>query len=372
MLSDTKTTTWPVLAVGTIAAATAMLAVDHARAWHYFVDAAHLLVRDFGADDGGFRLYRTHPEFQFGPIVILVAVPYAWLPPSVGEWAVMVTGSLAGVVALAFGVDALRIRNRSPVLPLVVGVLFLVMWLRLAAYTAHVDDVLALTAVVAAGLAIERRRPGWAVAALSVAAAAKPWAIVFAPIAMLGDVRLRIDRCLLVALLSVATWLPFLVAAPGTVDALRDYAIGVHVNSGLRALGLLEASTPAWVRPAQFALGLTVTTIAVVWRGSWPAAFLAGIAVRMLIDPATEHYYTTGFVLAALVWELDRWPGRLPWRTALATTVLEAAAFDVTLGGFMDTIRFVVLAGTVVVVLASSETGGSRFVVSATTGDDDE
>ena len=60
-----------------------------------------------------------------------------------------------------------------------------------------------------------------------------------------------------------------------------------------------------------------MTTLAVL-RRSWPAAFVAGIAARMLVDPATEHYYTTGFVLAALLYELDRWPGRLPWRTGLA------------------------------------------------------
>lgn len=375
-LSDTKTeqlalrpvrAMWLVLAVGAVAGATALLAFDHARAWHYFVDAAHLLVRDSEAEGGGLRVYRTHPEFQFGPLVILVSVPYAWLPESVGEWAVMVTASLAGVAALALGVHAVRIRHpdvegRGRLLPLLVGVPFVALWLRLAAYTAHIDDVIALAAVAASGLAIERRRSGWTVVALTVAAAAKPWAIIFAPMAMLGDVRPRVERAVLVVVLSAATWLPFLVGSPGTLDALRDFAIGVDVNSGLRTLQLDEAATPAWVRPAQLALGFAATTIAVLWRRSWPAAFVAGIAARMLIDPATEHYYTTGLVLAALVWELDRWPGRLPWRTALIATVLEIAASDVTLGGLMATIRFVVLAGTIAVVLATAETGRSSFL----------
>jgi hypothetical protein len=354
---------WLVLAVGAVAGATALLAFDHARAWHYFVDAAHLLVRDSEAEGGGLRLYRTHPEFQFGPLVILVSVPYAWLPEPVGEWAVMVTASLAGVAALAFGVDAVRIRRpeaaeaRIRVLPLLIGVPFVALWLRLAAYTAHIDDVIALAAVAAAGLAIERRRPEWTIVALIVAAAAKPWAIIFAPLAMLGDVRPRVDRAALVVVLSVATWLPFVVGSPGTIEALRDFAIGVDVNSGLRALRLDETTMPVWVRPTQLALGLGATTMAVLWRGSWPAAFVAGIAARMLIDPATEHYYTTGLVLAALVWELDDSPDRLPWRTALIATVLEVAASDVTLGGLMPTARFLVLVATIATVLAMPQTG---------------
>jgi hypothetical protein len=358
---------WLVLAVGAVAGATALLAFDHARAWHYFVDAAHLLVRDSQAEGGGLRLYRTHPEFQFGPIVILVSVPYAWLPTPVGEWAVMVTASLAGVAALAFGVGAVRIRRpdaeeRFRLLPLLIGVPFVALWLRVAAYTAHIDDVIALVAVAASGLTIERRRTGWTVVALTVAAAAKPWAIIFAPMAMLGDVRPRVDRAALVLVLSVATWLPFVVGSPGTIEALRDFAIGVDVNSGLRALRLDETTTPVWVRPAQVALGLAATTIAVLWRRSWPAAFVAGIAARMLIDPATEHYYTAGLVLAALVWELDDSPDRLPWRTALIATVLEVAASDVTLGGLMPTARFLVLVAAIATVLATPPTGRSSVL----------
>jgi hypothetical protein len=358
---------WLVLVVGAVAGATALLAFDHARAWHYFVDAAHLLVRDSQAEGGGLRLYRTHPEFQFGPLVILVSVPYAWLPETVGEWAVMVTASLAGVAALAFGVVAVRIRRpgaeeRIRFLPLLIGVPFVALWLRLAAYTAHIDDVIALAAVAASGLAIERQRPGWTIVALTVAAAAKPWAIIFAPMAMLVDARPRADRAALVVVLSAATWLPFVVGSPGTIEALRDFAIGVDVNSGLRALRLDETTTPDWVRPAQLALGLAATTIAVLWRRSWPAAFVAGIAARMLIDPATEHYYTTGLVLAALVWELDDSPDRLPWRTALMAVVLEVAASDVTLGGLMPTTRFLVLVATIATVLATPQTGRSSVL----------
>ena len=350
--------TWLALAVVAVVAPTVLLAFDHARSWHYFVDAAHLLL-DSAADGGGLALYHARPELQFGPVVIVVAVPFHWLPATIGEWAIMAIGSLAGVAGLACGVEAVRIRRpeidaTTRRVAAVVGVLFIVWWLRLSAYTTHVDDVIALSALAASGLAIERRRPGWVVAALAVAAAAKPWAIGFVPMALLADDRRRLDRPLLVVGLAAATWLPFLIAAPGTVGALRSFALDVHENSGLRAIGSLDPAAPAWVRPTQLALVLAVTTLAILHR-SWPAAFVAGIAARMLVDPATEHYYTTGFVLAALLYELDRWPGGLPWRTGLAALFLGAAGADLTLGGHMAVIRFVLLAATIVAVIAAPD-----------------
>ena len=102
--------TWAVLAIVAVVAPTVLLAFDHARSWHYFVDAAHLL-RDSAADGGGLSLYDAHPELQFGPLVIVVALPFSWLPTTAGEWAVMAVGSLAGVTGLAVGVEAVRLRR---------------------------------------------------------------------------------------------------------------------------------------------------------------------------------------------------------------------------------------------------------------------
>ena len=75
-----------------LAASVAMLSGDHARSWFFFEDAVHHLV----GPDGGIDLYRDHPEYQFGPIAVLVAAPLVALPDGIGEAVVVVVGSLAG------------------------------------------------------------------------------------------------------------------------------------------------------------------------------------------------------------------------------------------------------------------------------------
>ena len=51
----------------------------HATSWHYFHDAAHALLAP-PRDDAGLDLYRAHPDYQFGPVAVLVAAPFAFLP----------------------------------------------------------------------------------------------------------------------------------------------------------------------------------------------------------------------------------------------------------------------------------------------------
>jgi hypothetical protein len=283
---------WLVLAGVAVVGATALLAIDHARSWHYFADAARLLVA--GGDDGGLALYRSHPDYQFGPLAILVSLPFAALPASVGTWAVMVAGSLAGVLAFGCVVDTARsLRPAADPravrrVALVAGIPFVLLWLRLAAYTAHVDDVVILVLVPVGCAALARRRPGWAAVALAAAAATKPWAVVFLPVLLAAGGRRGVALTLGAGAAASLTWAPFLLGAPGTLDALRGFGIDVTPNSGLRALGLTASATPPWVRPAQLLGGLAVTS-AVVLRGAWPAAPAAGVAVRLLLDPATHR-----------------------------------------------------------------------------------
>jgi hypothetical protein len=237
----------------------------------------------------------------------------------------------------------------------VAGIPFVLLWLRLAAYTAHVDDVVILVLVPVGCAALARRRPGWAAVALAAAAATKPWAVVFLPVLLAAGGRRGVALTLGAGAAASLTWAPFLLGAPGTLDALRGFGIDVTPNSGLRALGLTASATPPWVRPAQLLGGLAVSS-AVVLRGAWPAAPAAGVAVRLLLDPATHHYYSVGFLVAGLLWELTRDPTRLPWRTAAVMGVLWIAAGDVNTGGLVAPVRFAVL--TLVIVVALAVPGG--------------
>lgn len=348
MTSRSNVGVWVALVVVAVVGATLLLRIDHARAWHYFASAADLLFEP-SSPDGGLEMYRAHPEFQFGPLAVLVASVFVGLPDRFEVWSVMVVGAVAGVGVVAVLLDTPRQREDGVVARhgqwavLAIGLPFLYMWLRLSAYTAHIDDVVALCALVASGAFVQRGRGGWATVALFVAAAAKPWAVIFAPMAALVPGRFRLVRPLVVAALSVGTWMPFLLGAPGTFEALRGFVIDVNAASGLRVLGLADVSTPGWVRPVQFGLGIAMTSAVVLLRRSWSSALLAGVCVRLLFDPATLHYYSVAFVIAALAWELDRFPTQLPWRTLVATLVLELASSGVMLGGLMPYLRFLLL-----------------------------
>jgi hypothetical protein len=322
---------WIPLCVVAVAAATALLGGDHARSWHYFTDAGR------GLFDPG--LYRAHPELQFGPAAAGIARGFLVVPGGLDVWAVMAVGSLAGVLtwrAITQAAGWPEPPGRELRLG-VVGLALLVPWVRLAGYTAHPDDVVALTATASAVWALTRRRWGWATVLVALAVAVKPWAVVVTPI-LLGDrVPHSWRRVAGVAGVVTLSWLPYLTA-PGTIGALTGFGITVDPNSGLRALGLLDATTPGWLRPVQLGLGVAAAIVAA--RRSGPAMVpLAGIAVRLALDPATHQYYTAGFVVAGLLAELSAPGARWPWKTALAAVVLEVAAYDVTLGGIMPSLR---------------------------------
>ena len=354
---------WFTLAGCAVVGASLLLLVDHARSWHYLADAARLLFAGPSTEGSGLELYRSRPDFQFGPVSIILAAAFTALPGGIEEWTVMVVASLAGVLTLALVADAVGPGAAAPLeagdertwhrVLLLTGLAFLVPWLRLAAYTAHVDDVIVLTAAAAAVAGVARDRPGWTTAAVAVAVAAKPWAIILVPLCLVGDDPRRWWRAALAIAPAALSWGVFILGSPGTLGSLRGFVIAIDPNSGLRALGVAEPTTPGWLRPTQLALGLAVTTVVALRRDAWPRILAAGIAARLLIDPATNHYYTTGLVVGALVWELHREPGRLPWRTAVGAVVLELAARDVSLGGAMPTVRFLLLAAVIVAAIAT-------------------
>lgn len=333
--------------LGLVALSAVVVAVQlpgpHATAWHWFHDAARLLVGDPAVDGaGGLALYRDHPEFQFGPLSAAISIPFSLFGLRVGSWLAIAVGSALGLVAVT-AVAAAAGRVRSDVVgpartrSLVVGaVVLVVVWGDVAVRTAHLDDAVALTATALAVWALTDRRPWWATVLLGVAAAAKPWAIVFVPLLLVMPGRGRLLRPAVAGGLALATWLPFVLAEPATLD-VRDHRIVNEATSALRALGVTSATTPEWVRPTQLLAGLAVVGLLVL-AGRWPAALMAGVAVRLVIDPAANRYYTAGLVLAVLVFEWVEFPKRLPWLAAASALLLEASQLDglpAALGGWM-------------------------------------
>lgn len=315
---------WGVLATTAVIVLVAHLPGTHATAWHFFHDAARLLVGD-GDGAHGLLLYRDHPELQFGPLSIVSALPAAALGERAGSWVAMTAASAAGIAAFGFVLRAVVAFGARPSrwAATAASVLFVVVWGDVAVRTAHIDDAIALTATAAALAACAERRVTPTVALLGLAAAAKPWAIAFAPLVLALPER-RVRRLLLVAAVPAITWAPFVLAEPATLD-VTEFRIDVDPTSTLRALGVDADETPPWARPAQLLGGAAVAAL-VVRRGRPHAAVLAAVAVRLLFEPGAHRYYTAGAVLGGLVVELVARPGRLPWRTAALAVALEATA----------------------------------------------
>lgn len=279
--------------------------------WHYFALGARLLTSP-SPTTGGVHLYAAHPELQIGPLALLVAAPLRHLDPWQGRVAAPVLLTAAGLLLLA---ALVRVRERSgpvgtPVanpLVLVTGLLVLPVWCELATHYAHLDDALALAAVV---LATGAARRGQAVAVALLLAAAvdsKPWALACCVLLLtLPEDRRR--RATLVFAVGVAiAWLPFVFGDSGTLS-LGHFAIHNVDSSALRALGVSNPGTPSWDRPAQLLLGLVVAAVA-VRRHRWSAVLLAAVAARLLLDPQTYPYYTTGLLVGAALVDLHV-PGR--------------------------------------------------------------
>lgn len=328
---------WWALAVVSALVLLVQLPGPHATGWHFFELAADLLI-DNGppGDRSGLRLYGDHPELQFGPVSILVALPFTLLGTAVGELAVMVAGSLLGLVVVRLVLMAMTgpidtSAGSASTHSWVTGLLLVIVWGDIAVRTTHIDDAIALASIAAAVVAVRDRRPGLATLLLALAAAAKPWAVVFAPLCALPLGPGSWRRPLLAAGAAVATWAPFILAEPDTLDT-SDFEIVNDPTSSLRALGIDAATTPEWVRPAQLVVGFVLVAFLVV-RGRWSGAVLAGISWRLLLDPGVHRYYTAGFVIGALLLEDRLRPGKPPWLTVAAAAVLELTAVpDIAVG----------------------------------------
>jgi hypothetical protein len=206
------------------------------------------------------------------------------------------------------------------------GILVVQAWSPLSTIYAHLDDVLVLSAGVVAVWAVARRHPEIVGVAIGLGIAAKPWGVVALPLVLALSGRGRWRALLIASGISAVAWLPFVIADPSTLTAIKPAVITAPA-SVLHLFGVPLTDGPSWVRPVQLAAALIAGGLA-VWRGRWAAVLLVGIAVRVGLDPQTFLYYSAGLVLAALVWDLLRSPYPLPIFT-LATFLLLNNAYIV-------------------------------------------
>jgi hypothetical protein len=297
--------------------------------WHFFLDGASALGHVHDSVRGGLHVYAGAPVEQIGPVALLGVL--ALLPAGGGlalaGWEVL--GTACGAFLLWY-VRRLALRER-PNLDVdavnlrigIAGFFFMPAWIWLAVGDAHVDDVLALTfAVLALGAAREGR--AWLCGVFfGLAVDSKPWAVAFGAILFVLADRVGwrgreglgavLRAGLAAAGVVLVAWAPFFLADSGTIN-LMHFTIPNTPLTALRVLGVDDARTPSWDRPAQMVLAFGLG-IGALRRGRWAAIVLLAMAARLVLDPGTFIYYAAGPMLGAVIWDVVGRRTWVPWWT---------------------------------------------------------
>jgi hypothetical protein len=249
--------------------------------WRIVHDAAGALV---GTD--GLTVYALHPTAQEGPVALLLAA----LPHDL--YAAVVGMSLALFLLLAQRITGMA----TPALAVVAAAMFWPWWH--FSWEGHADDALVALggAVLLLGLTEGRRR--LAGVGFAVAIAAKPTALLFAPLLLSGV-------ALPVAAIGVGVWLPFALAHPVALLHAGGGVNGFGPHTIYAALGLTGPVQP-WVRPVELAAGLLVGVL--LARDGRPAdALVAAFTVRALLEPTSFPTYSAVVIAFAVIAGRRRW-----------------------------------------------------------------
>ncbi|MEV6979198.1 hypothetical protein [Kitasatospora sp. NPDC093806] len=294
--------------------------------WHYLRQGEQLLFSD--RPDGGLSLYAHHPELQIGPVSLAVARLFNPFPAHTGELlaeAVMsglglamlvLVGRTAAHYYLGTGTNHRRLQQRL----LIAGLAFIPMWVEVSVRFAHLDDVLALFFTTLAAHELSRGRATLVGVYLALAVDSKPWALAFAPLILALPRPAWLRTALWFVGLVAVAWLPFYLGNLDTMAAAK-FTIPNQPASALRWFGVTDPATPWWDRPAQFALGLGLGSLA-VWRGRWPAVVLLGADARILLDPSVYTYYSASILLGTLLWDTVGQRRLVPWWSWIALAAL--------------------------------------------------
>lgn len=176
------------------------------------------------------------------------------------------------------------------------------------AWKGHADDALVLCCAAAGIWAYERRRPRIAAVAFVVGLAAKPTAVLLAPLLSGETAATGLAAAALV-------WAPFALSDPAQFLRAGRGVMHIAPQSMWARIGVTTGPPPSWLRPSQLVLGLGAS----LWlraRRCVSVAILAAFTVRSLTEMAPAPAYAASVVALALVADA-RESGTLPMFTVL-------------------------------------------------------
>lgn len=258
---------------------------------------------------GPLHLYAQIPAIQVGPPPMLLLGAVSWLPDNAGQvvWGLLIVACGLVLVRLLerYAVQVGMESRRAAVGVLTAGAGLMALWANFQ-HNLHLEDAVAITAIVGAVVAIQGRRPWWVPALLlGFAATCKPWAVMMLPLVLAVPSRDRLRAVGVAVMSAVVWWLPFIVGDSHTISALTRLPNSIAARSGLAAMGLPGPYAPQGIRSIELLLGICLAALTVL-RGRWQAVPLVAFAARLLLEPRFYPYYGLGPLVAAVVWDVTR------------------------------------------------------------------
>lgn len=279
-----------------------------------------------GYHAGALHLYAADPEIQVGPPTLLLAgaLEKVLLHQAMLVWSVLI--GLCGLGTVRAAELTARARGAAPAVAatgaLAGGSIVMAGWSALYQYF-HLEDAVAVMCIACAYAVIARGGRWWSAALLlGLASACKPWAIVGLVLVFALPARRRTPALALAVGFAAAWWLPFIIAAPGTVHAVASLPSPVFTTSVWATSHWPHPLAPPGFRLLQLGLAMLLGLWAII-RGRADRAVAVMFAARVLLDPRFYTYYAIGPLAGALIWDLTS-RRRLPVWTAF-TAVCELA-----------------------------------------------
>ena len=179
----------------------------------------------------GLHVYVLHNEVQTGPLSLLLASLLGRTPRDGFVLAAILTAALGILCIRLLELTARPATHRTELVVLVGGTLAVFTWAKLGGY-GHLDDAITLTCAVVALYMVRAGLPVWAGVAIGIGIAAKPWGVIFLPLALTyrdrdgagaGGLQRDWRGPFVACAVAAVAWLPFVLGVPDSLKVVAPH-----------------------------------------------------------------------------------------------------------------------------------------------------